>query len=108
MELLPNGDLLEFLKNKGMELGMADLLKMTVDAASGMAYLEKKNTIHRDLAARNCLVGENSVVKISDFGMSREEDNEGILCQLMKTKFVVQGEKPVILANCLKIIAFSS
>ena len=40
-----------------------------------MAYLAGKNCIHRDLAARNCLIGakyEN--LKISDFGMSREED----------------------------------
>lgn len=28
-------------------------------------------TSPRDLAARNCLVGENHVVKVADFGLSR-------------------------------------
>lgn len=39
-----------------------------------MRYLESKNCIHRDLAARNCLVDFENCVKISDFGMSREEE----------------------------------
>lgn len=39
-----------------------------------MRYLESKNCIHRDLAARNCLIGTEKIVKISDFGMSREEE----------------------------------
>lgn len=39
-----------------------------------MRYLESKNCIHRDLAARNCLIGHKNTVKISDFGMSREEE----------------------------------
>lgn len=28
----------------------------------------------QDLAARNCLIGFENIVKISDFGMSREEE----------------------------------
>jgi len=74
MELVPGGSLLSFLRNTGAGLTSKNLLGMCLDAAAGMQYLESKNCIHRDLAARNCLVGEGNVVKISDFGMSREEE----------------------------------
>ncbi|CAL1569816.1 unnamed protein product [Knipowitschia caucasica] len=39
--------------------------------AAGMAYLSERKFVHRDLATRNCLVGEDMVVKIADFGLSR-------------------------------------
>uniref|UniRef100_A0A667G5N1 Tyrosine-protein kinase n=1 Tax=Lynx canadensis TaxID=61383 RepID=A0A667G5N1_LYNCA len=74
MELVPGGDFLSFLRKKKDELKLKQLVKFSLDAVSGMSYLESKNCIHRDLAARNCLVGENNVLKISDFGMSRQED----------------------------------
>ncbi|KAM5261702.1 tyrosine-protein kinase Fer isoform 1-T2 [Hipposideros larvatus] len=74
MELIPGGDFLSFLRKKKDEIKLKQLVKFSLDAASGMSYLESKNCIHRDLAARNCLVGENNVLKISDFGMSRQED----------------------------------
>ncbi|XP_066150936.1 tyrosine-protein kinase Fer isoform X1 [Euwallacea fornicatus] len=74
MELVPGGSLLTFLRKKTATLMEAQLMKMCLDAAAGMRYLESKNCIHRDLAARNCLVGFNNIVKISDFGMSREEE----------------------------------
>ena len=39
--------------------------------ASGMQYIETKNYVHRDLAARNVLVGENNMLKIGDFGLTK-------------------------------------
>nr|XP_025147938.1 LOW QUALITY PROTEIN: tyrosine-protein kinase Fer [Bubalus bubalis] len=74
MELVPGGDFLTFLRKRKDDIKLKQLVKFSLDVASGMAYLESKNCIHRDLAARNCLVGENNVLKISDFGMSRQED----------------------------------
>ncbi|KAM4720434.1 tyrosine-protein kinase Fer [Anableps anableps] len=75
MELVSGGDFLSFLRKKKDELKTKQLVRFAVDAAAGMAYLESKNCIHRDLAARNCLVGESNILKISDFGMSRQEDD---------------------------------
>uniref|UniRef100_A0AAR2ILR1 Tyrosine-protein kinase n=1 Tax=Pygocentrus nattereri TaxID=42514 RepID=A0AAR2ILR1_PYGNA len=75
MELVQGGDFLSFLRTEGHNLKPKMLIKMAENVASGMEYLESKKCIHRDLAARNCLVGEESVVKISDFGMSRQEQD---------------------------------
>ncbi|KAG8440602.1 hypothetical protein GDO86_006378 [Hymenochirus boettgeri] len=75
MELVQGGDFLTFLRNEGTRLKVKDLIRMTENAAAGMEYLECKHCIHRDLAARNCLVTEKNVLKISDFGMSREEED---------------------------------
>jgi tyrosine-protein kinase Fer len=58
MELVPGGSLLTFLRKKSPALTDGQLMKMCLDAAAGMRYLESKNCIHRDLAARNCLVGK--------------------------------------------------
>ncbi|KAI3377859.1 hypothetical protein L3Q82_008994, partial [Scortum barcoo] len=75
MELVQGGDFLSFLRRESHNLRPKTLVKMTENVASGMEYLESKKCIHRDLAARNCLVAEQNVVKISDFGMSRQQDD---------------------------------
>lgn len=74
MELVPGGSLLTYLRKNTNTITQQEQLRMCKDAAAGMRYLESKYCIHRDLAARNCLVGYESIVKISDFGMSREEE----------------------------------
>ncbi|XP_016310344.1 tyrosine-protein kinase ITK/TSK-like [Sinocyclocheilus anshuiensis] len=70
-EFMENGCLTDFLRARKGHFSQEALLGMCLDVSEGMAYLESSNFIHRDLAARNCLVSEDNVVKISDFGMTR-------------------------------------
>lgn len=47
-------------------------------------YLSSLDVVHRDLACRNILVGENKVLKISDFGMAREVAGDDIYVKTSK------------------------
>ncbi|XP_075413569.1 NT-3 growth factor receptor isoform X3 [Tenrec ecaudatus] len=86
-EYMKHGDLNKFLRAHGPdavilvdgqprqakgELGLSQMLHIASQIASGMAYLASQHFVHRDLATRNCLVGANLLVKIGDFGMSRD------------------------------------
>lgn len=55
-----------------VELTQPQMLHIAQQIAAGMVYLASQHFVHRDLATRNCLVGENLLVKIGDFGMSRD------------------------------------
>ncbi|XP_069508478.1 proto-oncogene tyrosine-protein kinase Src isoform X3 [Ambystoma mexicanum] len=77
-EYMSKGSLLDFLKgDMGKYLRLPQLVDMSAQIASGMAYVERMNYVHRDLRAANILVGENLVCKVADFGLARLiEDNE--------------------------------
>ncbi|XP_064099042.1 vascular endothelial growth factor receptor 1-like [Macrobrachium nipponense] len=49
-----------------------DLICWSWQVAEGMDYLTRRKVLHGDLAARNLLLAEANVVKISDFGLSRD------------------------------------
>ncbi|XP_063823334.1 tyrosine-protein kinase Btk isoform X1 [Ostrinia nubilalis] len=71
-EYMRHGSLFNYLRRTSPDqLGPGVLLDMCIQVCKGMAYLERHNYIHRDLAARNCLVGDENVVKVADFGLAR-------------------------------------
>ncbi|KHN73993.1 Tyrosine-protein kinase abl-1 [Toxocara canis] len=70
-EYMNKGNLLDYLRKCDRKLSPTVLMYMATQIASGMAYLESRNFIHRDLAARNCLVADENVVKVADFGLAR-------------------------------------
>jgi len=93
-ELMKNGSLLDYLHDKGRALRLPQLIDFSAQIASGMAYLEAQNFIHRDLAARNVLVGENNVVKVGDFGLSRLVENENEYTAKEGAKFPIKWTAP--------------
>lgn len=72
MELAPLGPLNKYLQNYGRHtLSDDDILRLMLQVARAMQYLEEMNYVHRDLAARNILLVNERFAKVSDFGMSR-------------------------------------
>ncbi|KAF5401487.1 Guanylate cyclase [Paragonimus heterotremus] len=81
MELMLKGDLKTYLLFRRIlaqrsadheDVRPRTLTRMGMDIAEGVSYLHSKNLIHRDIACRNCLVAQDNVVKIGDFGLTRE------------------------------------
>jgi len=71
MEYCPYGPLFNLLR-EGKEIPPKKLVDWTKQIATGMNYLHQHKIIHRDLKSPNILIGRNDIIKISDFGTSRQ------------------------------------
>ncbi|KAM0732731.1 Mitogen-activated protein kinase kinase kinase 12 [Formica fusca] len=71
MEFCPFGPLYDFLR-AGEPVPPVKLVSWSKQIAAGMAYLHAHKIIHRDLKSPNVLIGQDEIVKITDFGTSRQ------------------------------------
>ncbi|XP_058479645.1 tyrosine-protein kinase Tec [Solea solea] len=98
-EFMEQGSLLNFLRQWQGSFSLGSLLSICLDVSEGMEHLEVNGFIHRDLAARNCLVNDNLVVKVSDFGMARYVlDNQ--YTSSSGAKFPVKWSPPEVFNFC--------
>ena len=88
IEFMTYGDLKDVLqtcKEKGFALNYVEQLHIVQQLTRGLVYLASKRYIHMDIAARNCLMGENTVCKLADFGLTQQLDEGKDTYRLRKT-----------------------
>merc|ERR1712154_728610 len=93
MNFMGGGSVQEFAYRK-LRMGkpipsVAELLVILKKAAAGLKFLHSYGLVHRDIACRNILLGELSngrvaettEVRISDFGLTRQMEDEAVRVQ---------------------------
>jgi predicted ATPase len=76
MEYVSGGDLADFLENNQLDLEL--ILKIGLDLADSLTRAHKLNIIHRDLKPANILIGEDGVLRLSDFGVAHIGSKERV------------------------------
>jgi serine/threonine-protein kinase len=71
MEYVPGGSLQDRL-DRGGALGLAEVLRIGMQAASGLAAAHAQGLVHRDIKPANILLGDGvERVRLTDFGLAR-------------------------------------
>ena len=87
MEVMNGGSVQEYLyrTKKNNIITIEETLEIYTKSCSGLKFLHEYGLVHRDIAARNILLGaidknvgitKNTLIKISDFGLSRDLESK--------------------------------
>lgn len=65
-------DLFAVIRSRSFELKIEHIKNFMFQMLSGLEYLHSQFILHRDMKPANCLIDYDHVLRISDFGLSRE------------------------------------
>ncbi|XP_072024597.1 tyrosine-protein kinase SRK3-like [Amphiura filiformis] len=72
MEYAPNGSLHDYLKDPSKPLPYELQKRWAQESALAIKYLHGHNFLHRDIKPQNCLLFQDNLLKLCDFGLARE------------------------------------
>ncbi|XP_072018959.1 mitogen-activated protein kinase kinase kinase 7-like [Amphiura filiformis] len=72
MEYAPNGSLHDYLKDPTKPLPYELQKKWAKESALAIKYLHGHDFLHRDIKPQNCLLFQDNLLKLCDFGLARE------------------------------------
>lgn len=84
MEYVDNGDLATFISNRKKRnkyLSEDEVLRIFVQIVIALQYIHSQNVVHRDLKPQNIFLTKLGLVKIGDFGVSKQLNKTSSLCQ---------------------------
>ncbi|KAI8506590.1 regulation of mast cell degranulation [Branchiostoma belcheri] len=84
----------ERLRDSMYDFNEMEIYQVARQIANGMTFISQAGYVHGDLAARNVLVGEDLVVKISDFGLTTDIYERGYQRQDAEQKIPLRWMAP--------------
>lgn len=82
MEYADGGNLANKIQkyaNQGIKFGYDEILRYIAQITLALMAMHSKNILHRDIKTQNIFITKNDILKLGDFGISKQVDTKSAL-----------------------------